>query len=99
MNKEHVYLIATFFVKPNKIDVAQSLFASIVPPSVNEAGCVFYDLYQDKEDACKFVFIEEWTDMASLDAHLVSPHILALKPELEDLLTSPLSLQWLNKLS
>ena len=93
-----IYLTATFIVKSEMIFEAKRIFANIVQPSLNESGCIIYDLFQDAEDAQKFIFIEKWIDQSSLDAHLNAPHILAIQPDLEKILDRPLSIQWLNKI-
>ncbi len=57
----------------------------LVAPTRQEAGCLNYDLHVSPEDPAKFLFHENWTSKALLDAHLQSAHIKALLPRVEDL--------------
>ena len=54
-----------------------------------EAGCRFYTLYADTENALKFVIVEEWESKAALDAHFEMPHFKVMGEELKDLLAAP----------
>ena len=40
------------------------------------------------DDPAKFLFHENWTSQAALDAHLQSPHIQALLPRVDELCTA-----------
>ena len=50
-----------------------------------EAGCINYDLHISPEDDGKFLFHENWTSKAHLDAHLKNTHIQVLLPRLNEL--------------
>jgi quinol monooxygenase YgiN len=50
-----------------------------------EAGCLNYDLHQSPENPGKFLFHENWTSKAALDAHLQNTHIQVLLPRLDEL--------------
>ncbi len=57
----------------------------LVAPTHKEAGCLNYDLHASPEDPAKFLFHENWTSQAHLDAHLQSAHIKALLPRVDEL--------------
>jgi quinol monooxygenase YgiN len=42
-----------------------------------ENGCINYDLHRSQAEPTVFLFYENWTDRASLDAHAASPHMRA----------------------
>jgi quinol monooxygenase YgiN len=50
-----------------------------------EKGCVRYELFVSSEDDVTLQFIEEWTDLDSLRAHLKSPHLAAFKEKRKDI--------------
>lgn len=80
-----VTVVATFQAKPGKeADLKKALIA-LVAPTHQEAGCLNYDLHQLPDDPSKFLFHENWTSKAHLDAHLQSAHLQALVPQLDDL--------------
>ena len=58
---------------------------SLVAPTRKEAGCINYDLHQSPDDPGKFLFHENWTSKAALDAHLKMPHIQVLLPRMDEL--------------
>jgi quinol monooxygenase YgiN len=62
-------------------------FSVLRAPTHQEAGCVYYELHQSLENPREFVFYENWTSAAHLDAHLKTPHVQAafqLAPEILD---------------
>ena len=54
-------------------DLARELQA-LVAPTRQEAGCLAYELHRDPENAKKFMFYEQFTDQAALDAHIDAPY-------------------------
>ena len=44
-----------------------------------EKGCIRYELFLSCEDDVTLQFVEEWTDLDSLRAHLKSPHLAEFK--------------------
>jgi quinol monooxygenase YgiN len=42
-------------------------------------------MHQSPEDSAKFLFHENWSSKAALDAHLQSPHVKALLPRVDEL--------------
>jgi quinol monooxygenase YgiN len=46
-------------------------------PTRAEKGCIFYELYQMKDEPCDFFFVEEWDSEDDLQKHLQSPHVKA----------------------
>lgn len=60
----------------------------LLAPTRQEAGCLNYDLHQLSEEPTRFLFHENWTSQAHLDAHLQSAHIKALLPRVDGLCTA-----------
>jgi quinol monooxygenase YgiN len=84
-----VTVVATFQARPGKEAELKKALISLVAPTHKEAGCLNYDLHQSPEDPGKFLFHENWTTRAALDAHLQNDHIKALLPRMDDLCVSP----------
>jgi len=82
---KNITVVATFLARPGKEAELQKALISLVAPTRKEAGCINYDLHVLPEDAGKFLFHENWTSKAHLDAHLQSPHIQVLLPRLNEL--------------
>src|SRR5450631_911184 len=82
---KNITVVATFQARPGKEAELQKALISLVAPTRKEAGCINYDLHVLPEDAGKFLFHENWTSKAHLDAHLKSSHIQVLLPRLDEL--------------
>jgi quinol monooxygenase YgiN len=82
-----IRVVARIPVRPDKIVEARAILEGFVAPTRKEAGCITYELLQNRHDPTDFTFVEEWESEAALDAHSRSPHIQAGRKLLPDLLT------------
>jgi len=80
-----ITVVATFQARPEKEVELRSALAGLLAPTRKEFGCLNYDLHQSPEEPGKFLFHENWTSQAALDAHLQSSHLKALLPRMEEL--------------
>ena len=80
-----ITVVATFQAKPGKEAELRKALVSLVAPTHLEAGCINYDLHVSPDDPGKFLFHENWTSKAHLDAHLQNAHIQVLLPRLGEL--------------
>jgi len=80
-----ITVIATFQARPGKEAELKRALIGLVTPTRKEAGCLNYDLHVLTDDPAKFLFHENWTSQAHLDAHLQSEHIKALLPRVDEL--------------
>jgi len=85
MSENTVTVVATFRARPGKEAELRAALMGLLAPTRQEAGCVNYDLHQSPEDPAKFLFHENWSSKAALDAHLKSAHVKALLPRVEEL--------------
>ena len=92
-------IIGTVTARPETRDELATLLMAQVAPTRAEAGCINYDLHVDAADPCVFVFYENWTDRAALDAHLAMPHLQPLVSQLDRLLAFPVDIRPLIMLS
>ena len=63
-------------VEGKEVEIKAGL-QGLVAPTLQEEGCIKYELHQDIEDPTQFVFIEEWESMEHLKEHSVSEHVKA----------------------
>ena len=87
MSLKNITVVATFQAKPGQEAELKKALLTLPGPTRREAGCLNYDLHASPEDPAKFLFHENWTSQAALDAHLQSPHIAALLPRVDELCT------------
>lgn len=82
-------VIAQDFIKPDCVEAVLPLYRELVEKTRAEPLCVSYDLFIDQKDPGHFVFVEEWTDRAALDAHCASEHFKRLVPLIDQHQRSP----------
>ena len=92
-------IIGTVTARPETREELASLLMALVAPTRAEAGCINYDFHVDAADPCVFVFYENWTDRAALDAHVAMPHLQPLFSQLDRLLACPVEIRPLTMLS
>ena len=92
-------IIGTVTARPETSEELAALLQAQVSPTRAEAGCINYDFHVDAADPCVFVFYENWTDCAALDAHLAMPHLQPLFSQLDRLLACPVRIRPLTMLS
>jgi quinol monooxygenase YgiN len=85
MSAKTITVVATFQAKPGKEAELKKALIGLVAPMRKEAGGINYDLHALPGDPAKFLFHENWTTKAHLDAHLQSAHIQALLPRVAEL--------------
>lgn len=94
-----VTIIGTVIARPETRVELEQLLAAQVEPTRAEPGCINYDFHVDARDSCVFVFYENWSSQADLDAHLKMPHLLPLMSELDRLLARPVEIRHLKMIS
>ena len=87
MSRTSLTVVATFQARPGKESELRAALIGLLAPTRKEAGCLNYDVHQSTDDPAKFLFHENWTSKAHLDAHLQSPHVKALLPRVDQLCT------------
>jgi quinol monooxygenase YgiN len=90
MSNNTITVVATFEARAGKEAELKQALLGLLAPTRKEAGCINYDLHVSPENPTKFLFHENWTSRALLDAHSKSPHLAALHSRLGELcVTSP----------
>jgi quinol monooxygenase YgiN len=78
-------LLVRFEAKPGAGPRIETAFARAIAATRRESGCMAYDLNRDTKAPARYVVYERWQNVASLEAHLSSAHIAALRSEIADL--------------
>jgi len=82
---EQLTIVARIRAKKGQEDRAKEALRGMLAPTRAESGCINYDLHQSVDDPGLFVFYENWTTAAHLDAHLKTAHFqgfLKVAPEI-----------------
>ncbi len=89
MNAKPLTVVAQIKAKPGKEDQVRQELLLLVAPSRKDAGCQNYDLHQGTNDPTLFLFHENWTSKAHLDAHLQKPDLQAALARVGQLVAEP----------
>jgi len=81
-----VSCVAITLAKPGCEDHVQAALAALIEPVHQERGVIQYEMHRDVENPRRFVFIEQWEDRETFDAHCVAPHIIAYLDETRELI-------------
>lgn len=77
MGDERIKVVAHVRAKAGKEEELKKVMLGLIAPTRKEAGCLRYELFQNKEDSADLTFVEGWESDAALDAHMKTPHFQA----------------------
>jgi quinol monooxygenase YgiN len=83
-----VRVVARIVAKPDKVEELRSVLLDLVGPTRKEAGCISYQLLQNKSDPADFTCVEEWASDPAIDAHFTTPHLHEALSKASSLLAS-----------
>ncbi len=86
-------VVARVRAKPGKEDMVLQYLLAMVEATRKEAGCLNYDLHVSHDDATVFLFYENWSSKAHLDAHAQSAHIQAFRARTAEWLAGPVEIK------
>jgi quinol monooxygenase YgiN len=78
MYPKYLTVVAEFQAKPGKEEELRRELLALVEPTRGEKGCVQYDVHEEQGKPGHFLFYENWTSRAELDAHADSAHLKRL---------------------
>ena len=62
-----------------------ALAKELVAASLNDEGCIAYDIFESSTRRDVMMICETWKDAASLDVHSKSAHFTTLVPQIQNL--------------
>jgi quinol monooxygenase YgiN len=89
MNSTTLTVVATMKAKPGQEENLREALLNLIPTTRAEEGCLNYDLHRSVDDPAAFLFHENWTSKAALDAHLAKPHLQEFLGRADELLAEP----------
>ena len=72
-------IVADIRVKPEHLEEIKAGLQALIPPTLQEAGCLQYDLHEDNEDPHHFLFYENWESRELWQDHMETEHIKAFQ--------------------
>ncbi len=94
-----IVVIARVEALPGHEAEVADLLRNQLAPTLEEKGCLNYDLHRDRADPRVFWFHETWASEADLEAHSRAPHLVANRERLRPHLAGPTQVHRLQKLS
>jgi quinol monooxygenase YgiN len=79
-------VVAIFTAKAGMEAQLEALLEGLIDTTLQEAGCISYQLNRDVQNPRRFVFTEVWASQAYLDRHGAAPHLVALRGQLPALI-------------
>ncbi len=80
---DQLTITATIVAKAEKRELVKQALLDLIPPTLEEEGCLNYDLHQDNEYPNRFFFYENWATRALWLDHNASAHIVSYKKRTE----------------
>lgn len=82
-----IQVISKIFVMEEKVEDFVDLFKLMIKPTLEERGCIQYEMYQDQDDYKVLIVIEQWEDKECFDNHLSSEHFKEIGPKMTKLMS------------
>ena len=99
MADQTITVIAHIRAKQGFEQAMKDSLSALVAPTLQEQGCINYDLHQDLRDPTLFIFHENWQTEEALDRHLESDHLKDWAADFVDWLAEPVEIYRLTKIS
>ncbi len=91
-----ITIIAKFSVCSDKIEEFKKYTMNVVRETRKEKGNLAYKIYQARDDASRFTFIEEWLNDAVIEEHNNSKHFLKFMNEIKHITNGEASIEQLT---
>jgi quinol monooxygenase YgiN len=96
---EKLISIAVLKAKPGKREELRNGLLGLIEPTRSEAGNLDYVLFELRDEPGTFYMREAFVNQAALDAHFAAPYFQTFATTIDDLLTEPLRLIFLDQVS
>lgn len=93
-----IVVLARVEALPGHEAQVEELLRRQIAPTLEERGCLNYDLHRDNSDRKVFWFHETWASEADLSAHSRAPHLVENRERLKPHLVGPAQVHRLTKL-
>lgn len=87
--KMPVVISARILVKPDSIESFKRIGAEMLYETRKEEGCVQYNLLQDTENPCLFLFFEEYKNKQAQVFHSEQPYLASFRSRRDPMLQEP----------
>ncbi|MEM7147385.1 MAG: putative quinol monooxygenase [Verrucomicrobiota bacterium] len=85
---ESLTIVARIEAEAGQEELVKRELIKLIEPTLEEAGCLQYDLHEDNENPALFLFFENWESRELWLAHMEAAHIAAYKEATEGAVAS-----------
>ena len=96
---EEIHIICRLRCEEHNRDRVRELLMEYVEPSRQEPGCLYYDIFQEREDPNAFYLLDGWRDQAAVDSHIRHPNVLRVNDLIGSLVIGKQQLTFGQRLS
>jgi len=68
-------IIAKIEANPDQIELVKTELLKLIEPTLQEMGCIQYDLHQDNDNPAVFLFYENWESRDLWQDHMINTHL------------------------
>ena len=73
-----LFNVVTYTFPADRADEAIAMLRELRAASLDEPGCLGYEISRSVDDPCVVVLYEKWLDQMALDRHYAEPHFVRL---------------------
>ena len=88
--QDEIHIVCTVRALPEHRDRVGELLLELVGPARGEAGCLYYDLFRERDFPETFVLLDGWASAAALASHAIHHNVTRVVEQPMPLLASPL---------
>ena len=77
MSKNTLTIVAKIIAKSAHREEVKKGLLGLITPTLEEKGCINYDLHQDHTNENIFLFYENWESRELWQTHMGAPHLAA----------------------
>ncbi|MEU2007135.1 putative quinol monooxygenase [Rhodococcus sp. NPDC019627] len=96
---EERHIICEVRSKSPHREKVEELLLDLVGPAREEAGCLYYDLYQQSDEPDTFYIVDGWASAEAIAEHAEHPNVTRIVEQLLPLLEAPLKVTTSNRVS
>ena len=86
-------VVAKVVAKQEKMSETETLMKSLIPITLEEDGCISYEVFQETAQSNSYFFLETWESKEDLDKHLSNDHMIDFVTSGEELFSEPLEVK------
>ncbi|KAB1229873.1 putative quinol monooxygenase [Chryseobacterium viscerum] len=98
MNREFKS-VAVLRSKPEKREELKNALQQLIEPTRNEAGCIYYILFEDKKSLGTFYMWEAFKDDKAFEFHTQTEHFKNFAGRMDEWMSDPIQVIELERIS